>query len=129
MLWLTAYCAGVYRRRGEWERSLADSQRAEELDPRDPQIPINIGFTYLALRQWKDAERAEFRGLALDPHNALAASFFSRTRLNSTGDVGSARRALDGFPEAHQVTHSRQLPRRYWNAATLAAFAGRFTST
>src|SRR6266496_3769670 len=30
-----AYCAWVYRRRGEWERSLADSQRAEELDPRD----------------------------------------------------------------------------------------------
>src|SRR5215475_8421738 len=28
-----AYSAWVYRRRGEWERSLMDSQRAEELDP------------------------------------------------------------------------------------------------
>src|SRR5262249_41898332 len=53
------YCAYVYRRRGEWERSLADFQRAEELDPRDAEIPTNIGGTYLALRQWKDAERAE----------------------------------------------------------------------
>ena len=26
-------CAAVYRRRGEWERSLADFQRAQELDP------------------------------------------------------------------------------------------------
>jgi hypothetical protein len=76
------------------------AQRAEELDLRDPRIPGDIGLTYLALRQWKDAERAAFRALALDPHNALAASVLHRSRLNSTGDVDSARRALDGFPEA-----------------------------
>jgi serine/threonine-protein kinase len=94
------YCAAVYRRRGEWERSLADSQRAQELDPRDAQIPGNIGVTYLFLRQWKDAERAGLRALALDPHNAIAALALLISRLNATGDVESARRALDGFPEA-----------------------------
>jgi serine/threonine protein kinase/Tfp pilus assembly protein PilF len=94
------YCAWVYRRRGEWERSLADFQRAQELDPRDVQIPQNIGATYLTLRQWKDAERAELRALAIDPHNAWAALYLLISRLNATGDVGSARRALDGFPEA-----------------------------
>src|SRR5947199_468108 len=47
-----AYCASVYRRRGEWERSLADYQRAQELDPRDTIIAMNIGNTYLALRLW-----------------------------------------------------------------------------
>jgi serine/threonine protein kinase len=94
------YCAWVYRRRGEWERCLADSQRAEELDPRDASIPGNIGSTYQTLRLWKDAERAELRALAIDPPNALAAFWLLTTRVNSTGDVGSARRALDGFPEA-----------------------------
>ena len=94
------YCAWVYRRRGEWERSLADFQRAQELDPRDAQIPASIGATYLALRLWKDAERAELRALAIDPHNARAALSLLATRLNATGDVDSARRALDGFPEA-----------------------------
>ena len=34
------YCAAV-RRRGEWERSLADLQRAQELDPRDAGNPEN----------------------------------------------------------------------------------------
>jgi TolB-like protein/Tfp pilus assembly protein PilF len=92
--------AAVHRRWGEWERSLADSQRAEELDPRDAGIPGDIGATYLRLRQWKDAERAELRALAIDPHNTLAAANLLITRLNATGDVGSARRALDGFPEA-----------------------------
>ncbi|MFL6599167.1 MAG: protein kinase domain-containing protein [Chthoniobacterales bacterium] len=94
------YCAWVYRRRGEWERSLADSQRAQELDPRDAGIPSNIGETYLALRLWKDAERAELRALAINPHHAAAALALLCSRLNSTGDVDSARRALDGFPEA-----------------------------
>jgi tetratricopeptide (TPR) repeat protein len=94
------YCAAVYRRRGEWERALADFQRAEEVDPRDASTPAEIGGTYLALRLWKDAERAELRALAIDPHNGLAALLLVTSRLNSTGDVDSARRALDGFPEA-----------------------------
>jgi TolB-like protein/Tfp pilus assembly protein PilF len=94
-----AFCAWVYRRQGEWERSLADSQRAEELDPRDASIPTNIGATYNLLRLWKDAERAELRALAIDPHNTQAAMFLVGTRLTTTGDVASARRALDDFPE------------------------------
>ena len=94
-----AFCAWVYRRRGEWERSLADSQRAEELDPRDASIPTNIGATCYALRLWKDAERAELRALAIDPHNTQAAMFLVLIRLTMTGDVASARRALDDFPE------------------------------
>src|SRR5438105_2058225 len=94
------YCAWVYRRRGEWERSLAEFQRAQELDPRDVQIPQNIGATYLTLRQWKDAERAELRALAIDPHNGWSALSLLISHLNATGDVGAARRALDGFPSA-----------------------------
>src|SRR5436190_8567437 len=93
------YCASVYHRRGEWERSLADFQRAQELDPLDAWIPIGIGETYMALRLWKDAERAALRALAIDPHYALAALDLLTTRLNATGDVDSARRAFDGFPE------------------------------
>jgi TolB-like protein/class 3 adenylate cyclase len=93
------YCAWVYRRRGEWERSLADAQQAQELDPRDATIPANIGLSYATLRQWKDAEGAELRALAIDPHNTAAAAFLLGTRLSGTGDVESALRAFDGFPE------------------------------
>jgi serine/threonine protein kinase len=93
------WCAYVYRRRGEWERSLADFQRAQEFDPRDAEIPAVIGAQYLALRQWKDAERAALRALSIDPQNTLAALVLLTTHLNATGDVNSAKRALDGFPE------------------------------
>ena len=84
------FCALVYRRRGEWERSLADFQRAQELDPRDARIPRNIGKTYEALRLWKDAERAELRALAIDPHNTPAA-LASFSALASTGLAMSTR--------------------------------------
>ena len=98
------YCAWVYRRRGEWERSLVHSQRAQELNPRDALISANIASTYQALRLWKDAERAESRALAIDPQNVWAPLSLLFTRLSATGDVDSARRALDGFPEAKSFT-------------------------
>jgi len=97
------YRAYVCRRRGEWERTLADLQRAEELDPHDAEIALGIADTYLALRQWKDAERAASRALAIDPHHSPAARDLLVSRLWATGDVDSARRAFDGFPERTKV--------------------------
>jgi TolB-like protein/class 3 adenylate cyclase/predicted Zn-dependent protease len=98
------FCGWVYRRRGEWERSLADTQQAQELQPREAQIRANIGATYLALRQWNDAERAELRALAIDPHTREAAAILLYTRLNGAGDVDSARRVFDAFPEDIKVS-------------------------
>ncbi len=98
------YCAYVYRRRGEWERSLADLLRAQGLDPRHAEIPAEIGETYGALRLWKDAERAQLRALAIDPHNTRAAVYLLNARLNATGDVDSAMQAVDGFPEVIKIS-------------------------
>src|SRR5512133_3114151 len=120
-----AFCAWVYRRRGEWERSLADSQRAEELDPRDASIPTNIGVTCNMLRLWKDAERAELRALAIDPHNTQAAMFLVMTRLTTTGDVASARRALDDFPEVIEgIPGGAGGPRGATGAGNISAVIG-----
>ncbi len=95
-----AYCAWIHRRRGEWEPSLAHSQRAQELAPRDASLPQNIGSTYLALRLWKEAQQAELRALALDPQNAVAAVVLVHARLCETGEASAARQVLSDFPEA-----------------------------
>src|SRR5205823_5389977 len=92
------YCAWVCRRRGEWERSIGDAQEAEQLDPRDASIPMNLGITYSLLRRWKDAKQVQVRALAIDPHNVIAAMILAMTQLNATGDTDSARRAFDGIP-------------------------------
>src|SRR5262252_8163998 len=117
-----AYCAWVYRRRGEWERSLANSRRAEELDPRDALIPANLAPTYLLLRQWKDAQQAASRALAMDPNNTVAAFFLVGTYLDGAGDVGSARQAFDGLPE-----HTKELispARGYSSGGDIEAIIG-----
>ena len=66
--------AAIYRRRGERRRSLAEFERALELDPREGSIPTEIGNSYLDLRRWSDAEQALSRALALDPHNINAST-------------------------------------------------------
>jgi TolB-like protein/Flp pilus assembly protein TadD len=93
------YRAAIYRRRGEWRRSLGEFERALELDPRDSSIPTEIGNAYLNLRRWSDAERALSRALALDPHNINAAFHLGVTYINSTGDIRRARQAWEGIPE------------------------------
>jgi len=99
-----SFYAAIYRRRGEWKQSLAADERAAELDPRDPQIPTEIGVTCNSLRRWGDAEHAFRRALALDPHNALAAVYLARTYVNSAGDVRRAKQAYEGVP-AESRTH------------------------
>ena len=91
--------AAIYRRRGEWRRSLTESERALELNPRESFSPTDIGDTYLSLRRWSEAERALTRALALDPHNINAAFHLAQTYINSTGNIPRARQAWEGIPE------------------------------
>ncbi len=88
------FCGWVYRRRGEWERSITDVRRAQELDPRDAQIPANLGATYAMLRQWKDAEQVGSNALVIDPHNVIAASI--RRRISERPSKLSFRSDLLG---------------------------------
>jgi TolB-like protein len=94
----------IFRRRGEWERSLREIQQAQELDPRDPTIPANMGGIYVSLRLWNDTERPELRALAMDPQNAVAGVLLCRSRLNGTGDVKLARQVFEGFPDTFRTS-------------------------
>jgi serine/threonine-protein kinase len=96
--------AAIYRRRGEWQRTLVEFDRAAELDPRNALSPTNIGITYLVLRRWSDAEHALTRALALDPHNALAARYLAVTYINSTGNIRRAREVSEGMPTDSKIT-------------------------
>jgi len=95
--------AAIYRRRGEWRRALAESERALELNPRDPLIPAEIGNTYNILRRWSEAEQSLKRALAIDPHFGDAARFLAWTYVNSTGDIPRARKVYEGLQEERAI--------------------------
>ena len=66
------YRAWIYRRQSKWEQFLTEAKLAQELDPRDGQIPANIALSFSSLREWNEAERYASRALAIDPNNFVA---------------------------------------------------------
>ena len=87
------YRSWIHRRQGKWEQSLTEAKLAQELDPRDGQIPANNALGYVTLREWNEAERYASRALAIDPNNFLAIAAQINARLNS-GDIEGAWQAL-----------------------------------
>ena len=92
------FSGAVHRRQGQWERSLSEMEKCEELDPRDATVPEEIGATYVLLRMWKEAKQAGLRSLALDPQNVDGMRAALLSCLNGTGDVKEATRILGTFP-------------------------------
>jgi TolB-like protein/thioredoxin-like negative regulator of GroEL len=90
--------AWIHRRQGKWEQSLTEAKQAQELDPRDAQIPANMALEFTLLREWNEAERYASRALAIDPSNFLGITAQVNARLNSRGDIEAARQALDMTP-------------------------------
>ena len=97
------YRAWILRRQGKWEQSLNEAKLAQELDPRDGQIPANLALDFAAQREWKEAERYASRALAIDPNNFVAINAQVAARLNGQGDIDGARRALDAIRERVRV--------------------------
>jgi TolB-like protein/Tfp pilus assembly protein PilF len=93
------YRAWILRRQGKWKQFLSEAKLAQELDPRDGQIPANIALGFATLREWNEAERYASRALAIDPNNFVAINAQVIARLNGRGDIEGARRALDATPE------------------------------
>ena len=100
------YSAHVHRRQGQWMRHLSELTRCEQLDPRDAQIPAQMGATYCRLRMWQEANRAGQRALALDPHNMPAMVDVLLSCLNGTGDIEKATRLLATFPADSLIAQS-----------------------
>ncbi len=102
--------AYIYRRQGRWEEALAALQRAAVLDPRDSNVPLEIGETYAALQRYDEAERQFKRALELAPDNYPAEVDLALLPLNRDGDPGPLR----------------QVTRRIDPALSFMVFWGRF---
>ncbi|MFL6540288.1 MAG: hypothetical protein ACJ8HU_05965 [Chthoniobacterales bacterium] len=100
------YSASVHRRQGHWALHLAELARCEQLDPRDPQIPVLIGATYCRLRMWKEAKLAGQRSLAVDPRHMPAIVDVLLYCYEEAGDLENATRLLASLPSELFVAQS-----------------------
>jgi tetratricopeptide (TPR) repeat protein len=113
---LARYVLGnVAFERGRIAESLEHFRAAESAEVFIPELPMRIGFGYLKLRRWKDAERAFESALEIDPHNALthqglALSWMRQQRLEE-----AAHALLTSIGYQHDTPQSH-----YWLGVCLA---------
>ena len=66
-----AYLAigAIQRRQGKWNESTANFERAAALDPKNISVLVNLGFSYIALRNFEAADKTIDRTIAIEPHS------------------------------------------------------------
>jgi|CZKQ01.1.fsa_nt_gi serine/threonine-protein kinase len=64
--------AAIKRRQGHWQESLDAFERAQKIDPQNPNIVRNVVFTNTALRRWPEAARWAEKMRAMAPASLVA---------------------------------------------------------
>jgi len=111
------------RRQNNWNECAGLLEKAVELNPRFVSSVLELGITYLFIRQYEEAERLLDRAVFLAPENVTAHGLKSLLYLLMDGDTERARRAMTEaavFFDPAQVwqvmpifAHVRTMPETY----------------
>jgi TolB-like protein/tRNA A-37 threonylcarbamoyl transferase component Bud32/Flp pilus assembly protein TadD len=114
----------ILRRQGRWEESLAELEEVFRRDPRDPDLPSQIGVSLVCMRRFEDAERW-FR-IAEDIREDYLPPKFGRAELPllASGDIEGTQANIDtiaaqgqGHPYVEYMEYYLALLRRDYNRA------------
>jgi eukaryotic-like serine/threonine-protein kinase len=86
------------RRNGQWKDALQDGQAAVELDPHNPFLAIELLESYVALRQFKEAEVLADRLTKHFPPEDDVISLYRSYCLLGVGNLDEARTVLEKAP-------------------------------
>jgi TolB-like protein len=92
------FIAGIYRRQGRWRESIARSQRALDLDPRNGWVIYNAALDYLLVRDWPAATACYNRQLDITPDKAEARIGLAYLEVFRNGTPASGRDILRKIP-------------------------------
>ena len=84
----------IHFEEGNTDEALASLLRAEQADPRLPNLHLRIGETYLRRQQLDDAERAFRRALEIDGDSAEAHLGLAQVHLRRRQDEDAAEESL-----------------------------------
>jgi serine/threonine-protein kinase len=95
-----AYLAigAIQRRQGKWAESSANLEKAATLDPKNTSVLINLCFSYMAQRDYENADKIADRVLAASPQSfqARALKGFMATQLK--GDLSATEKVFSSIP-------------------------------
>jgi tetratricopeptide (TPR) repeat protein len=80
---------------GRWEEASQNLQRAIELDPRNSSTITDLGWVYIALRKYEEADALATRLQALEPRSPILRAGRGFVGLEARADTASLRAVLD----------------------------------
>jgi serine/threonine protein kinase/Tfp pilus assembly protein PilF len=87
----------IERRRGRWEESTRDLERAVDLDPRNFLILQQTALSYDDLRRYADEEAILDRALAVQPNDAQTKATRAYVELDWKADTRPVHQLIDEF--------------------------------
>jgi serine/threonine protein kinase/tetratricopeptide (TPR) repeat protein len=80
---------------GHWEEARQNLERAVELDPRNTRTITDLGFVYIALRKYEEADALAIRLQTLEPRSPTLRTSRAWIGLEARADMASLRAVLD----------------------------------
>src|SRR6266568_3904540 len=95
-----AYVAigAIQRRQGKWAESTANLEKAAELDPKNSSVLLNLGYNYMATRNFEAADKIFDRGIEAAPESFGSRALKSELAIRWKGDVSVAEKELASVP-------------------------------
>src|SRR6266545_1022971 len=95
-----AYMAigAIQRRQGKWAQSTANLEKAAALDPKNSSVLLNLGYNYMAARNFEAADKAFDRGIEAAPESFGSRALKSELAIRWKGDISVAEKELASVP-------------------------------
>ncbi len=95
-----AYMAigAIQRRQGRWVESTANLEKAAELDPKNSSVLLNLGYNYMATRNFEAADKILDRGIEAAPESFGSRALKSELAISWKGDISVAEKELASVP-------------------------------
>ena len=95
-----AYMAigAIQRRQGKWAESTANLEKAAELDPKNSSVLLNLGYNYMATRNFEAADKIFDRGIEAAPESFGSRALKSELAIRWKGDISVAEKELASVP-------------------------------
>src|SRR5437764_305539 len=95
-----AYMAigAIQRLQGKWIDSTWYVEKAAELDPKNSSILLNLGYNYMATRNFEAADKIFDRGIEAAPESFGSRALKSELAIRWKGDVSVAEKELASIP-------------------------------